>query len=194
MIEYHSYNNETLLNLLTKSDEFAFTEIYDRFWEKLFVIAYNRLKESQSAEDIVHNVFASLWVNRNKAEIKSLENYLATAVKYMVLAKIKKKERERIYNNDIKQVPVFELPIETSLHYKYILEIVKNEVEKLPEKCRLIFKYSRNDGMPVKQIAEELSISPKTVENQLNKALKQLRLATKTLLHFILFLFYLWFF
>jgi len=190
MIDYHSYNNETLLNLLTKSDELAFTEIYDRFWKKLYAIAYNRLKESESAEDIVHNVFASLWINRNKIEIKSLENYLATAAKYMVFAKIKKKERERIYNSDIQQAPVFELPIETSLHYKYILEIVKNEVEKLPEKCRLIFKYSRNDGMPVKRIAKELNISPRTVENQLNKALKQLRLATKTLLHFILFLFY----
>ncbi|HEY5408022.1 MAG TPA: RNA polymerase sigma-70 factor [Ginsengibacter sp.] len=194
MINYQSYNNETLLNLLTKSDELAFTEIYDRFWKKLFAIAYNRLEERESAEDIVHNVFASLWINRNKIEIKSLENYLATAAKYMVFAKIKKKERERIYNNDIQQASVFELAIETSLHYKYILEIVKNEVEKLPEKCRLIFKYSRNDGMPVKRIAKELNISPRTVENQLNKALKQLRLATKTLLHFILVLIYLWLF
>jgi len=77
---------------------------------------------------------------------------------------------------------VTELPIESALHYKRILEIVKIEVEKLPEKCKLIFKYSRNDGMPVKQIAKELHISPKTVENQLNKALKQLKLATRSIL------------
>jgi RNA polymerase sigma-70 factor (family 1) len=194
MLEYQLYNNETLLNLLAKSDELAFTEIYDRFWKKLFAIAYNRLKEKLEAEDIVHDVFASLWANRNKVNIESLENYLAVSAKYMVLSKIKKKERERIFNNASQQAPVFELTIESSLHYKYILEIVKNEVEKLPEKCRLIFKYSRNDGMPVKQIAKELSISPKTVENQLNKALKQLRLATKTFIHFILFLFFIWLF
>jgi RNA polymerase sigma-70 factor (family 1) len=194
MLEYQLYNNETLLNLLAKSDELAFTEIYDRFWKKLFAIAYNRLKEKPEAEDIVHDVFASLWANRNKVNVESLENYLAVSAKYMVLSKIKKKERERIFNNASQQAPVFELTIESSLHYKYILEIVKNEVEKLPEKCRLIFKYSRNDGMPVKQIAKELSISPKTVENQLNKALKQLRLATKTFIHFILFLFFIWLF
>jgi RNA polymerase sigma factor (sigma-70 family) len=145
-------------------------------------------------EAIGHVVFASLWANRNKVNVESLENYLAVSAKYMVLSKIKKKERERIFNNASQQAPVFELTIESSLHYKYILEIVKNEVEKLPEKCRLIFKYSRNDGMPVKQIAKELSISPKTVENQLNKALKQLRLATKTFIHFILFLFFIWLF
>ena len=189
MKEYQSYNNEILLDLLSKSDEFAFTEIYSRFWKKLFVIAYNRLKEIQAAEDIVHDVFASLWANRGKIEIESLDNYLAIATKYMVLAKIRRKEKERIYNNTSQQTLTFELPIETSLHYKRILEIVKNEVEKLPEKCRLIFKYSRNEGMPVRQIAKELSISPKTVENQLNKAIKQLKRAIQTFLNFFVFLF-----
>ncbi|MEO6329252.1 MAG: RNA polymerase sigma-70 factor [Ginsengibacter sp.] len=179
MKEYQSYTNKILLELLSKSDQLAFTELYNRFWQKLFVIAYNRLNELQAAEDIVHDVFVMLWTNREKTEIESLENYLASVVKYMVLAKIKGKERERIYNNSSYQTPVFELSSEMSLHYKCILDIVKNEIEKLPEKCRLIFKYSRNEGMPVRQIARELSISPKTVENQLNKALKQLRLATK---------------
>lgn len=181
MKEYQLYDNKMLLELLFKSDEPAFTELYNRFWQKLFAIAYNRLKEIEAAEDIVHDVFASLWANREKIEIESLDNYLATSAKYMVLAKIKKKERERIYNAS-HHVRVLEIPIETSLHYKRILEIVKNEVEKLPEKCRLIFKYSRNEGMPVKQIAKELHLSPKTVENQLNKAVKQLKLATRTFL------------
>ena len=159
----------------------AFTEIYNRFWKKIFAVAYNRLQEAETAEDIVHDVFTSLWANRNKVEIDALENYLATAAKYMVLAKIKKKERQRLYSASL-QAPVIEMTIENALHYKRILEIVKNEVEKLPEKCRLIFKYSRNEGKPVKQIAKELHLSPKTVENQLNKALKQLKLATRSFL------------
>ena len=92
MKEYQSYNNNELLDLLSKSDEFAFSEIYDRFWQKLFAIAYNRLKEIQTAEDIVHDVLVSLWANRERVTIESLENYLATAAKYMVMAKIKKKE------------------------------------------------------------------------------------------------------
>jgi len=185
MNEHQFHNNQLLLVLLSKGDEVAFTEIYNRFWQKLFAIAYNRLKQNQEAEDIVHDVFASLWVNRNKADIECLENYLATATKYMVLAKMKRKERERIYTDITQQAPVFELPVEASLHYKRILEIIKVEVEQLPEKCRLIFKYSRNQGMPVRQIAEVLSISPKTVENQLNKALKHLKLVTKTFYGFL---------
>ncbi len=183
MRNYRTYENKELLNLLLKDNEDAFTELYNRFWKKLFVLAYNRIKEAPTAEDIVHDVFASLWANREKIKVESLENYLATAVKYMVLAKIKKKEQERIYNNYFRVVPVMEIPAETSLHYKRILEIVKNEVEKLPEKCKLIFKYSREEGMPVKQIATKLQISPKTVENQISKALKQIKLAARTFFH-----------
>ena len=185
MKEYQLYDNRILLELLSKGDESAFAEIYNRFWRKLFAISYNRLKSTEEAEDIVHDVFTSLWANRKKNNIESLDNYLATAAKYLVLAKIKKKERESIYNAISQQPPVFEMTIEASLHYKRILEIVKSEVEKLPEKCRLIFTYSRNDGMSNKEIANELCISPKTVENQLNKAIKQLRLVVKSLFWFL---------
>ena len=180
MNDYLLYDNKQLVSSLSKNDGAAFTEIYNRFWKKLFAIAYNRLKEIQAAEDVVHDVFSSLWANRSKSEIQSLENYLATSTKYMVFTIIKKKERERIYNNSYHPTPVIDFPVETSLHYKRILELVKAEVEKLPEKCRLIFKYSRNDGKPVNQIAKELRLSPKTVENQLNKALKQLKLVAKS--------------
>lgn len=188
MREYHSYDNKTLLGLMSKSNELAFTELYNRFWQKLFGIAYNRLQDTQLAEDIVHDVFASFWNNRKKVEIDSLENYLASATKYLVLATIKRKEREHLYNNQSFNSPVIEMSIESSLHYKRILEKVNMEVEKLPERCRLIFKYSRNNGMPIQSIAKELHISPKTVENQLNKALKHLRTSIKTFYSFLFFL------
>jgi len=186
MKEYQLYTNQMLLDLLAESDELAFTELYNRFWKKLFAIAYNRLNETPAAEDIVHDVFVSLWTNREKNQIESLDNYLATVTKYMVLAKIKAKVKERIYTKRSSPTPVAELPVEASLHYKRMLEIVKEEVEKLPEKCRLIFNYSRNEGMHVRQIAEQLNLSPKTVENQLNKALKQLKLVTRMFLNFFL--------
>ncbi len=187
---YKTYSNQELLALLARDDKKAFTELYDRFWKKLFVIAFNRLKEKESAEDSVHDVFVSLWAGRSHIRIEQLENYLASAVKYSVLLKIKKREKERIFL----EAPV-SLPgqdgsgIERSLHYKNILEIIETEVEHLPEKCRLIFRYSRQEGMPVKQIAKELQISPKTVENQIGKALRQIRLAVRSVLSGLLLIF-----
>lgn len=95
MVDYASYDNGLLLNLIAESDEHAFMTIYHRFWQKIFIIAHNRLQDSQEAEDIVHDVLLSLWQNRQTQQIQQLENYLAVATKYKVLARIKRKLRER---------------------------------------------------------------------------------------------------
>ena len=182
MKNYKKYEDRELLYFISQDDNAAFTEIYNRFWQQLFAIAFNRLKETETAEDIVHDVFAGLWANRSVITIESLENYLAVAVKYAVLTKLKKKLREREWQKNNEVTPVVELTVEASLHYKKILELVHTEIERLPEKCRLIFKYSREQSMPVKEIATALKISPKTVENQLTKALRQLKIATRSFL------------
>lgn len=188
MTDYALYDNQLLLNLLSQSDEQAFMTIYHRYWQKIFTIAHNRLHDIQEAEDIVHDVFSSLWQHRETQQIQVLENYLAVAAKYLVLAKIKAKLRERKYRHSVDTAIVVEMPIESSIHYKRILMLVKDEVAKLPEKCRIIFNYSRNEGMTVKQIAKEMHLSPKTVENQINKALRHLRSAVRSFLPILLVL------
>ncbi len=183
MKKYKKYDNQELLSLVSGDDKVAFTELYNRFWQPLFAIAVNRTTERETAEDIVHDVFAGLWANRSKIKIESLENYLAVSVKYAVFSKIKRLVRERELKQHLEGAIVVEMKVEEALHYKRILELVNQEVERLPEKCRLIFKYSREAGMPVKEIAAQMNISPKTVENQLTKAIRQLRLATRSFFH-----------
>ncbi|MBX3239344.1 MAG: RNA polymerase sigma-70 factor [Chitinophagaceae bacterium] len=174
------YEPKELLVLLKQDSSSAFTRIYNRYWKQLFAIAYNRLNEIETAEDIVHDVFSALWANRHKVQIDTLENYLAAATKYMVLNRLRKLERERMYNTNLHATPVVDISPESLLHYKRILEIVKQEVDNLPERCKLIFAYSRNEGMATKQIAQKLNISPKTVENQLSKAIKSIKAATRS--------------
>ncbi|HEX5653231.1 MAG TPA: RNA polymerase sigma-70 factor [Chitinophagaceae bacterium] len=182
MKRYNKYSDQKLLSLLSLHDAAAFTELYNRYWQRLFALAINRLKDREAAEDIVHDVFASLWANRELIGIELLENYLAVAVKYAVFSKIKKKIREREIQQSFSDTKPLLPGAESSVHYKQVMEILKTEVEKLPEKCRLIFNYSRYRGMPVKEIASELHLSPKTVENQLGKALRHLRLIVRSLL------------
>ncbi len=184
MNTYTRYTPDELLHLITQDNEAAFSELYERYWEKLFVIAYNRLRDKAAAEDIVHDVFTALWTNRHISHIETAENYLAVAVKYAVLNRVKRNIRDREkHTRSASETPVAECHIETALHYKTILERVKLEVEKLPAHCRMIFLYSREEGLPVKEIARRLHISPKTVENQLGKAVRQLKLAARSLLH-----------
>ena len=179
MREYKPYDEQVLLDLLANSDEAAFTEIYHRYWRKLFVVAYNRLKEVQVAEDAVHDVFASLWRNRQTTKIESLENYLAVGIKYTIFSQIKKREKERLFQKANPGASTAEATLEDSVHYKRLLSLVNEEIEKLPTRCRLVFKSSRQAGKSVKEIANEMNISAKTVENQINRAIRHLKLATR---------------
>lgn len=184
------YSDQELLLSLQQGSRMAFTEIYKRYWKKVYVIAFNRMKESVQAEDIAQEVFASLWANRAEVHIERLENYLATAAKYLVLTAIRKKTLSRRYGQN--QSPASTITgrnPENTFQNKQILTLLELEIEKLPEKCKLIFRCSREEGMPVKQIANKLNIAPKTVENQIHKALKALKLATRTFLSFLLLLF-----
>ena len=183
-VHTHHTDNELLCRIADKN-EAAFTELYSRYWQKLFAIAYNRLQDRESAEDAVHDVFAALWVNQQLNEIQLPANYLATAIKYAVLGKIKKKIQEREHLSVVVPAEIVADTTEAALHNRQVLELIKQEVEQLPEKCRLIFQYSRNEHMPVKQIAAKLHVSPKTVENQLGKAIRHLRLATRHFFHLL---------
>lgn len=183
MKDYSKYQADELVPLIVTGDSDAFTELYERYWAKLFGIAYNRLKDVGKAEDVVHEVFASLWKNRKGLKIEAVENYLAVATKYAVFHQLKKDQQQWLINHQ-GHSSTFQLPDEL-VDYKQIVERIKTEVEKLPPQCRLVFKYSREAHMPVKEIAQVLQISPKTVENQLTKALKHLRVAFRSVLHFL---------
>lgn len=180
---YQLHTDDMLLNLLKEDDESAFNEIYNRYWRILFTIATSRLKNNHAAEDIIHDVFASLWKNRHSVHVRSLQHYLSSSTRYLIFKVIRKSVNEQIYiqagsltNN------AFEL--ENALHNKKLLEFVANEIETLPERCKMIFKYSREHGMTNKEIALEMNITSKTVENQINKALNHLRFSMKRILFF----------
>lgn len=188
MSAYSTYSDQELVALLKEGDAVAFTEVYDRYWKTLYALAYNRLREIQSAEDVVHDVLVSLWKNRETAEVEHLNAYLATATKYMVFHVIKRAKKfskdEHVMNHA--ELLIDQEDLEDRLHYKRLLDMVNREVELLPEKCRLIFKYSREEHLSVKEIAEKMNISTSTVENQMNKALNTLRKNVKNA-HLILF-------
>ena len=177
MKTYEIYSDSELLHLLSADDEKAFTEIYDRYWKTVLAIGISRLKDVHLAEDILHDVFASLWANRSKSNISSLQNYLASAAKYLVFASVRRKSYEQRYTSYITAEP----NLEDDLLYKQLYEYAAKEIESLPERCRLVFRY-REKGMSNSEIAMHMNLSIKTVENQINKAFHHLRFAMKKML------------
>ena len=178
MEKYSTLPEESLLNRLRSGDKEAFTEIYNRYWEKLLAIALFHSRDKYTAEDMVHDVMLSLWTRRQQVEITTLEGYLATAVKFAVFKHIAtgKRRRELLHTPDQQ---AFNNDIESRLDAKLLQEYLDHAMEKLPEKARVIFQYSRSQEFTNPQIAEKMNLSPKTVEYHITKALKALKEAVR---------------
>ena len=179
--DYKTYSDDQLLQLVQSNDELAFKQIFERYWRKLYAIAYNRLQTAQSAEDIVQEVLTMLWIRRSDLKINNLNNYLSTAVRYNVFHEVRKNIKKKEFQHSLKIVHENQnqITIEEELRFKVIEEQLQKEINKLPEKCRLVFQYSRELGMSNKDISEQLLISLKTVEAHITKSLKLLRSALK---------------
>jgi len=169
-----------LLGRLVAGDEDAFSEIYNRYWKKLIAIAYSYTKNRHVAEEIVQEVFLSVWTRREVIRIDSLTAYLATAVKFSIFKTVfNANRREKILNSLVHEPAAL---TDEVVHAKFLQEYINGIVEQLPDKCRMVYKYSRQDGLSAKEIAGEMNIAEKTVEAHLTKALRILRLNLKEFL------------
>ncbi len=175
MDSYSKLSDLELINLLKQGDQSAFTEIYKRYWQKLFTVAANKINDLEEAREIVQNIFISLWNRRELLDIKgTLSNYLAVSVKYRVINVLDKQNNHQKYLDSLN---ASELDDSTQqwLEFMELKERLAELVAELPEKCRLVFQLSREQGYSQKEIAQELGISEKTVEGHLAKATKSLK-------------------
>lgn len=185
MKNFKAYSDEGLLKLLKKQELGAFEEIYLRYWRKLYSAAYKRLMSREAAEEIVQDIFTSLWVKRHTTEIDVLSSYLVTAVKYKVINHLEREMSRRQYaETQIQASLASDNSTEETILLNELSSALEKEIQKLPPRRKQIFKMSREDHLSIKEVASNLGISEKTAENQLGKALKVLKLNLK---HFNLF-------
>lgn len=184
-MSYSTFDESSLLNLLGAGDEQAFNEIYRRYWKRMLAMAYLRLKRSELAEDVVQDVFSALWKRRDQIQITNLESWLATAVKFKVITLINRSLKRELAVDDLPDSAVLDKTADLYFMEQHIMA----EINKLPEKCRLVFTYSRQLGLSNNEIAQKLNISEKTVEMHLSVARRKLSLNLQDLLHSIIFIF-----
>ena len=178
-------DEEKILFSLSQHDEEALKFLYQKYWQPLFISAYNVLKDKDACEDIIQDIFIQLWQKRESLSITtSLSAYLFTATRYQVFHSIRKSAvREELFEN-IEERFVADAP-DIPLYTKDLQERINAAVENLPEKCKEIYKLSREHQLSYKAIAARLKISSKTVENQLSIALKKLRSELSDLMFFL---------
>jgi RNA polymerase sigma-70 factor (ECF subfamily) len=177
MLHFSQLDDFELLTLLRTGEEDAFRFIYDRYWDKLYIIARNRLNDSLEAEEIVQDIFCNFWRKRATIELtKGFDNYFSVAVKFEVINRLAKRARTALNH---KEYTATHSDADNSflhlLDYKEVKQQLTTLIGDLPEKCRIVFKLRHEAGYSLRQIAEELNISEKTVEAHLTKARKTLR-------------------
>lgn len=168
-------NDSELIDRLKQDDEEAIALIYKNYWEPLYRAAYNIIKDRDICEDMVQELFIRLWNNRHAIEITvSLKAYLHASIRYEVYRQIRMgRVKEHIYDQLLERLHA--PGVHANIEYEELVAQISAIVNQLPEKCREVYKLSRQENLTHKQIAERLNISTKTVENHLTKALRQLR-------------------
>lgn len=173
MGQYKSYGDQELVQLMQNGDERVLIEIYNRYWDKMLAVAFNRLGNQEEAEECVQDVLYKLWKLRDDFFLAKVElsNYLARAIRNQSFNILDRRYRERIKSE--KYAPEKDINLlspERQLIIRELREQIDNSINSLPPQCQLVFKLSRQEGLSNKEIAKKLNLSENTVKSHIKKA------------------------
>ena len=196
LVSHNSTGNEDteLLQGLKSGDAKSFRALFKKYSKRLFFVAFQYLNDKDESEEIVQEVFLKIWINRQNINPElQFVPYIKTIAKNLIINKAKRKLLETTYiksleNGDHNYIS----ETENHTHFQEIQELINQQIDHFPTRRKEVFILSREKGLSIKEIAERLGISESTVENHINKAIKDLKkqLQNTGYLNIILFLLY----
>lgn len=162
---------------IKKSQKHAFDQLFERYSQPLYRFSLSLLKKHEDAEEVVQEVFFRIWKTRRTIdESRSFSSYLFSIAHNVAVDQFRKKAKEQKYEEFvIKQAQVNYLDPTDEMEFNELKSTVDDVVAELPERRKQIYRLSRVEGLSHKEIASTMNIQAKTVENQLNLALKHIR-------------------
>ena len=182
--------DKNIVDALRQGDEQVFETIFRTYYERLCNYANTILNDMDEAEEMVQSAFLTVWEKHDTLEIHtSVKSYLYRAVNNSCLNRVKHFKVRKTYGDSVKnQTELLHDDASQDLIGSELDAIVANAIDSLPDQCRLVFKLSRFENLTYAEIAEQLGISVKTVENHMVKALKVLREKLKDYLPVLIWL------
>jgi len=178
-VTYHNLTDDALLVFVKDDNIEAFTTIYNRYWERLLIFVIRAIKEQSDAEDIVQEIFISLWNRRKVIAIKtSFSTYIFNCARYMSIRYIEKNINRGHY---LEYLADFMLSMQDGAAPENVLNLketghqLESAIAQLPGRMQHVFRLSREYNLSYQEIANQLDISEETVRKQIHRALKLLR-------------------
>jgi RNA polymerase sigma factor (sigma-70 family) len=165
----------------TSSREEVFVEIYEKYWDRLFDVAYKRLQDKEVAEEIIQEIFTDLWEKQGIDNIRNPENYLMTAVKFAVIDHIRHKTARKNYLEYHKNFLAGDSVQQHILDHKDYPKLLEEGMTKLSETSKSVFFLNQFHNWKKERIAEYFQLSEKAIEYHLAKSLKTVKMHLKNI-------------
>jgi len=175
VVRPNEQSDTELLRLLSNGNEVAMEVLFKRYYSFVTLAVLRLVSDPVTAEDIAQEVFFEIWKRRNSLDIRiSLKAYLRKAAVNKTLNFLR--DRKNYQNEEISPLQAeIQITNDPTLETNELNALIDQAIEALPDRCKLVFKLSRTEEMSYQEIADQMDISVKTVENQIVKALKMLR-------------------
>lgn len=168
--------NKLLLMQLSRGNALAFSKLFDLYWEEMFIKATTIIGQESVAKDIVQDTWVKIWEHRKNTRIENFEGYIFTALRNNCY----KYFRDKKFNaNHLSIIESLHLTSEPEIKKQYDLDHTLNQIvtamNGLPKRSKQVFELSRFKHYSNDEIAKELGISKRSVENQISLAVKSLK-------------------
>ena len=174
-------SDDELIILFKDGCERAFKEIYLRYWQKVYRVAYKKVHSKELAEELTQNLFTELWRRRESSKIISLGPYLFGSLKYSIINQYKSLQIQESYQSHVLASVNYGIVDNTDylLRHNELSDAFDRGVSLLPSKTAQVFRMSRMEHLSVNDISEQLHISKKAVEYHITQSLKSIRFYLK---------------
>jgi len=174
-------DEKLLVSKLRNNEVKSFDILFEKYSAKLYRFSFSLLKNHEDSKEIVQETFFRVWDKRREIDSsKSFKSFLFTISYHLIIDQLRLKLKDQEYRSFLKEYfKTEELQIFSEPDYESLNRQIASIIDELPAKRKQIFTLSREQGLSHKEIAGQLNISVKTVENQITKALKYLRVELK---------------
>lgn len=179
---------QELLKSFQNGDSAAFEAIFNLYWQHLYRIANRSLRSHEESEEVVQELFTTLWQQKSTLRILDISSYLNGAIRKRIIDKIRSKLVHEKYWNYYSALRIdHDQSTDNTVGFNELNQELEKAIDRLPTKSRQVFKLNRLEGRSVSEIATSLKISERAIEYHLTKSLRVLRVYLKDFILLVIF-------